>query len=215
MSSAQQSSNDTTYDQILKNQVDLNRIDADYILVLLRTAIATNDTPFVSAIFSSSTPELLTIDNGGGVTLWHALRNNNMDIATMLIKAGVDLSQRHPNGSTLLHWMIKRIGDVDDAEKIVELMIESGADVNEKDGMGMRILPLAIEIHAKNVVEMLLKYDVDIEDDDVSRAAFGYRTADMLPMLLAACDVDMRKRRAMSALWCYLCCQPLEEFTKK
>ena len=87
----------------------------------------------------------------GDLRLVTAAQNKEVDTIRALLKAGVDVNARRPDGVTALHWAA-HWGDVVTAD----VLLRAGADVNAGEGRGVTPLILACEHANEAMVARLL-----------------------------------------------------------
>ncbi|CAG9765617.1 unnamed protein product [Ceutorhynchus assimilis] len=98
----------------------------------------------------------------GYVLLLHALRNNHVAVAKLLLKKGAKVNNRNsekcPN-DTPLHLAVMN-GDIE----IVKMILNKGAKINAKNLFDVTPLYYAIEKRKMEITELLLKRGADVPD---------------------------------------------------
>ena len=127
----------------------------------------------------------INIDNGNGETaLYWATRNGHKSIVHLLVLEGANLETEDNEGWTVLDWAV--IGGMDDVVKLllskgfkrkykalclaagegheetIKLLLDDGANVNEKDWMGSTALDWAAPGGHVATVQVLLRYGCDL-----------------------------------------------------
>ncbi|XP_058807284.1 serine/threonine-protein phosphatase 6 regulatory ankyrin repeat subunit A-like [Phymastichus coffea] len=89
--------------------------------------------------------------------LWTVIRNKDIEIASMLVKAGADVNQPdivNSIRSTFLQEIACRRANV----RLVPLLMEYGADVTALDALGHCALQYAMRAHNLDIIPVLLDY---------------------------------------------------------
>ncbi|MGH6814484.1 MAG: ankyrin repeat domain-containing protein [Hyphomicrobiaceae bacterium] len=131
-------------------------------------------------------------DTTGKTALVYAAARGFPHIVKRLLAAGVAANRRYGNDLTALMWAAGHANDVpqDDGVKTVDLLVERGAGLDERDNRGRTALMIAAELGRTAIVEFLLargaqsgltdadgKTALDLAADDGVRAALaGYAT---------------------------------------
>ena len=101
-------------------------------------------------------PSALTQDD---IPVWSTLYRDGIEITTLLVQWGLDLSQRCPKtGITLLHlWAGNRgYGNKDEILGVVKMILEKGADPQARDNNGLSVILMAAigDCHFLNLLVM-------------------------------------------------------------
>ncbi len=138
------------------------------------------------------------------MTKWLSiLQNNDYLAAKKLIKGGANLNARTEAGESVLAYALKSRVDQD----MLELLIDSGADLFYHDDEGVSIFDFAVTYNNLYVINLLLEKGKDI--NDVTRksgftplmAAVCYGRYDIFRILLeAGADLNAVERKGMTAL---------------
>ncbi|MFB8787332.1 MAG: ankyrin repeat domain-containing protein [Potamolinea sp.] len=124
----------------------------------------------------------------GSTLLLLALRNNEQEVAQLLIAKGADVNAKNKNGETPLHLarsqemaqlLIAKGADVNAKNKngetplhlarsqeMVQLLIAKGADVNAKNKNGETPLRLALRINKQEIAQLLIANGADVNARD-------------------------------------------------
>lgn len=94
--------------------------------------------------------------NGADLRLVDAVKTQDYEAATELVKRQVDVNATQPDGATALHWATYW-----DAVGMADLLIAAGADVNAANDYGVTPLGLACENGAGDMVTRLLEAAAD------------------------------------------------------
>lgn len=130
------------------------------------------------------------------------LQNNDYLAAKKYIKEGADLNERTEAGESVLAYALKSRVDRD----MLELLIESGADLFYADDEGVSILDFAITYNNMYIIQLLLGKGKDI--NEVTRrsgftplmAAVCYGRYDIMKVLLeAGADVTLADSKGLTA----------------
>ncbi|MGB6018469.1 MAG: ankyrin repeat domain-containing protein [Sulfurimonadaceae bacterium] len=137
------------------------------------------------------------------MTKWLSiLQNNDYLAAKKYIKDGGKLNARTEAGESVLAYALKSRVDQD----MLELLIESGADLFYTDDEGVSILDFAITYNNMFMVKLLLEKGIDI--NDITRrsgftplmAAVCYGRYDLMKVLLeAGADINTAGSRGLTA----------------
>lgn len=106
--------------------------------------------------------DINSVDKKGNTPLHYALSFSNFEMATVLIEAGANLSQRNSNGYSPLHLAIQSHSPID----MIKILLLKGADVNIKDLDGSTPLHEAVINGDMSVIEILIDYGADITAKD-------------------------------------------------
>lgn len=100
-------------------------------------------------------------DRDGDTALHTAINWLKVEVVELLIKAGADLTSLAGNGNTTLTSAVKnRIADIDLPNKkksIIGILLEAGADVNEKNADGTYVLWHLAEYNSLPLIEKAIK----------------------------------------------------------
>ena len=138
------------------------------------------------------------------MTKWLSiLQNNDYLSAKKHIKDGGNLNARTEAGESVLAYALKSRVDQD----MLELLIESGADILYSDDEGVNIMDFAVTYNNMFMIRHLLEHGKDV--NDVTRksgftplmAAVCYGRYDIFRVLLeAGADISAVERKGMTAL---------------
>lgn len=138
------------------------------------------------------------------MTKWLSiLQNNDYMAAKQHIKAGGNLNAKTESGESVLAYALKSRVDQD----MLELLIESGADLFYHDDEGVSILDFAVTYNNMFMMEQLLQKGRDV--NEVTRksgftplmAAVCYGRYEIFKVLLdAGADIHAQERKGMTAL---------------
>ena len=138
------------------------------------------------------------------MTKWLSiLQNNDYMAAKQHIKAGGKLNARTESGESVLAYALKSRVDQD----LLELLIESGADIFYHDDEGVSILDFAVTYNNMFMVTFLLEKGVSV--NNITRksgftplmAAVCYGRYEVFKLLLdAGADIKATERKGMTAL---------------
>ena len=95
----------------------------------------------------------------GHSALHEVVRNNDEDIAKLLIEHGADVKSTDNNGVSILHDAALN-GNL----KMVRLLVERGADVNAKDDEGLTVLHYAAQSKSLKTIQWLVDQGLDINE---------------------------------------------------
>ncbi|KDO31144.1 hypothetical protein SPRG_22130 [Saprolegnia parasitica CBS 223.65] len=87
-------------------------------------------------------PTVDPIDGEGQTPLHLSVQTNNDRGTNLLLRAGASVNLANALGNTALHMAIASVGDEDDCREYVQLFLTANADVNIKNGDGMRAAEL-------------------------------------------------------------------------
>jgi ankyrin repeat protein len=99
--------------------------------------------------------------------LHEACRLSDYEAIQAMPLAAIDLSKKGASsGRAALHWAVEgRARRADDRLKVVTLLVERGADVNQKSSEGLRPLHYACrEGWDQRIVELLIKHGANVDD---------------------------------------------------
>jgi ankyrin repeat protein len=136
----------------------------EYMIILLEKACVIEHWNIVELLLNKgvdiNTNKGIRLSNGC-TPLHTTIRSENLEIAKLLIKAGVDVNQTDITGLSPLFFALYQ-----DKLSIVELLIESGCDVNKVDGFGCTPINLVVKKGKPILVDLLLKKGADVNIPD-------------------------------------------------
>ena len=96
------------------------------------------------------------------------VRQCNRDAVKFLIKEGSDINVLHENGKLLDILVIDSYGDTtfDEFEKIIELLIENGYDINSKNLKGHTALHTACIYQDTDMINIFLRNGANVHSED-------------------------------------------------
>ncbi|CAG8922357.1 unnamed protein product [Penicillium salamii] len=101
-----------------------------------------------------------------------------LEIAKVLLDTNgprADLESQDHNGRTALHHAVMSMLRPDEYENIVQLLLESGANPNSRDGVNRTPLSYAAELSNLVVIQLLLARNASVDDkDSVGRTPLSY-----------------------------------------
>lgn len=159
---------------------------------------------FLIVTFSMATAQ--TVEELGGACL-----QGNIDAVKKLIKAGVDVTKKFNFGATrgatpLLFACMFNVGKSADRIEIIKILIDAGANVNEKR-KGMTLLHFAVQYAGdKAIIELLLANGLDINSKNNSGetplygAAFHSKIEWVEALIKNGADLNAGDRRSHSPL---------------
>lgn len=130
-----------------QNVFDIEEYDPP--AALLRQLTVTSEPPKDQVVFP-------------GVAMFAPIETRNEPLVAALINRGVDLSARNQHGDTALHVATAIVGNA----AIASRLLEAGSDVNAIGNAGAT--PLHQAVHDKEMVELLLGWEADIEVKDTN-----------------------------------------------
>ncbi len=86
-------------------------------------------------------------DHEGHTPLMQACRNQNVSLVSYLLQSGADPNLRSKLGNSLFHVIagVSGSGSIEQAQKIVTLLLSAGVDINAKSGRGYSIQAYALK----------------------------------------------------------------------
>jgi|GEM_PF-5506967 len=149
--------------------------------------------------------ELIDVKNNKNETLlmtvlnWYAsskntkdcIRENQKEIAILLVMLGADLTIKDEKGHTFLHKAV-----IEGDAYIVELLLGANAEVDLKDQYGKTPLHLAAEQADLKILELLLDHGADIRAQDLKgqtplHVAVEYVACEIVEYLLQKKDINL------------------------
>ncbi len=157
--------------QLLEDGADVNARGGNQGMTALMCAIALRDVKMVETLLATEEIDIEALDESG----WNAFRYAGTfgcdKIVRMLIDAGADVNYvTQSDGGTALMCVILRTGptrtegDDEEIEKIVQILLDEGADITARDKHGTTALRLAVHYDKIEIVKMLLANGVRLED---------------------------------------------------
>lgn len=127
----------------------------------------------------------------GETALHMAARNNNLDIAKLLIENGADVNIQAVDGFTPLHNACKK-----QAVDVIELLLKNNADINAKDFDGFTPLNIACRKNKHVAAYLLIKNgaNVNLPDNygDTPILIAASNSYEMFKILLPISDLNMK-----------------------
>ncbi|XP_058793256.1 ankyrin-1-like [Phymastichus coffea] len=185
----------------------LRKCHRKYEEVLFR-AIQCNEKTFVRELLTQHNFDLRTPE--GSDMLWRAVLKGHPEIASMLVRAGVDPNARRLEDERKLSFLHCLLIETDDPRisQLAQLLIRYGADVNALDARGNSVLLYAVvqgSALIKDLLERGARVDVANNNgmDILFVASCQASASKLLPMLVqhgTNGDLDRRNRRAIRAI---------------
>ena len=129
----------------------------------------------------------------------HAADRGFAEIVRRLLDAGVDVNRPYRNNLTALMWAASYDDGVGmrAAESVIDLLLETGAEVDAADDRGRTALMMAAKLDHAEVVEMLMRWGADRNlSDKAGKTVFDLSVSDEVRRVLASGPVgDHRKFR--------------------
>ncbi len=97
-------------------------------------------------------------DEQGNLPLHYAAANGHTTIIKLLTDHGINLDAT----DTLRGWTALQIAAVAGKLDVMEILLSSGANVNEKAKTGETALHIAIRLRNSTIVKILIQYDADL-----------------------------------------------------
>lgn len=92
-----------------------------------------------------------------------AIETQKEDITRLLIDRGADVSAFHPKQGTALHIAIRKSRHVRGETELAQLLLQKGANIHRATKWGP-VLHAAVEVGSKQMVQLLLQYDADVNE---------------------------------------------------
>lgn len=161
--------------ELLEKGADINTMYPNG--TALRITLETNNCGKIVDVILRYNPELNELDGNGSTPLYAYLRKGDakLNILRKLLKKGSNPNIPGVHGQRALHiWMNSLQHDVKSVE-ITELLIEFGANVNERDSFGKTALFYAVEKNQPKLVKCLLKNNADMSIvDKMGKTVFAF-----------------------------------------
>jgi ankyrin repeat protein len=114
-------------------------------------------------------------DQTGKPPIVYAAAGARFDVVTRLLARNIDINARYPNDLTLLMWASgpDESGSESQALKVVQLLLDAGANINDGDARGRTALMIAAEGGRAEIAYLLLARGADpsLRDKTGKRAA--------------------------------------------
>jgi ankyrin repeat protein len=129
-----------------------------------------------------------------------AVKEGNLEIVELLLKAGADLSVEHTEKHPIL------IAAEQDNVEAIDLLLRYGASPNIRDVDGWTSLHLAVEWDSIDLLELLIHYGADVElanqdgDTPLHIAAYHGFTRSLVRLLAAGANVNSMNGTSSSVL---------------
>lgn len=188
-------------------------------LSMLWDTVSSSDIALLSKALDYSSGIMKTQE--GGKLLWHAINKGDVEVASMLVRAGANLEVRNPwcpeKNRSFLHSLIGQIR-TEGYEELAMLILEHGADVDARDANGKSVLYYAVKYQSIVLVKELVRRKATIptvyahEDDERETCVLRLAAAksyheELLEILIYSCDDDdMRNERAARVAEFYIDC---------
>jgi len=99
----------------------------------------------------------------------YAVRNNNSEIASLLIEHGIQINLKDKMNRSSLHWAV-----IEGCPEILERLLREPAELDDKAEEGKSLLHLAVDSGNIECLEILLKNNCDtFATDSVSKVKFA------------------------------------------
>lgn len=113
----------------------------------------------------------LLLNNGADVNeafkemtaLLVAIETQKEDITRLLIDRGADVNASHPTKGTALHIAIEKSRQVRGEAELAQLLLRNGANIH-RTTKWRPVLHAAVEVGSEKLVQLLLRYDADINE---------------------------------------------------
>lgn len=146
-----------------------------------------------------------------------AVRSNNERLVDLLLKYHADANITFADGKNLLFWAVSS----HDNAKIIDRLLASGLDVNQKDNNGNVMLLTALAMQDIDLVEKLLRNGADVNLSDASgESAATYvinnNVDDKIVQQIYSKDIDVYNKvgKAQQPLWKILAAKEKWELLK-
>jgi len=168
------------------------------------TPIFEASTDEVAKFLHTNGASLDVISDSGRVPLDYAIQGKHVEVVNYLVKSGVDVNFiKTPNFyHTMLQWAINEIilndekignkADIDKSFSIVEILLNAGANPNQRNVYGTTVLHLAVSKKLKNFVSLLLIHKADpCIRDESGNSCFDYTDDKAILQLLEPFKVNL------------------------
>ena len=143
--------------ELMRQKLDVNRVDADG-LTSLHLALLESKTTCAEQLLSSKKTDVNTISVGGFTPLHDCILHcDSPHVLNLMIDLGVIFDIKTPSGDTALHLGLK-----ENRKMATELLVKSGAGLSVIDAAGDSACHLAVKLHNEKECEdylMLLLID--------------------------------------------------------
>ncbi|HEX5419158.1 MAG TPA: ankyrin repeat domain-containing protein [Gammaproteobacteria bacterium] len=123
----------------------------------LVAAVQAGDHDKALALLDTKSPDVSAAEPDGSTALHWAVRNDDLELAKRLLKAGADPKLRTRFGVTPLH-----LAALNGSPKMLELLLDAGADPNETGNEGETVLMTASRTGNPDAVQLLLDRGADV-----------------------------------------------------
>lgn len=104
--------------------------------------------------------------NTGWTPLMIAADTNDLATAKRLIDNGVDVNTKNSEGQTALMLLTKSDGFIETTEKLLDLLLAAGAQINDRDKEGVTPLMFATRWNTLRMVQYLVAQGADVNARD-------------------------------------------------
>lgn len=154
----------TVFDFFEKNDVKSDVLDLEGNTALMNTSMY-NDIEVVKYLVSK-TKKINRVNKNGHSALTNAVEHNTHKIVQYLLKEGANVNIQDIDGNNLTYYLMKSYTSsrIDDFSNKLETLRIAGLDVSKKQNNNNNYLHLAIEKNDLNLLNMLQKFPVNINE---------------------------------------------------